>query len=93
MKTVRYSVASAYVCVRTHLRLMPGDLVWRDPKVQRTHLYGHTLVWIESAEHHQLMCDDNHNQEPIELIPVRWGGVMGGTVTLHVPRRLLLDMK
>ena len=89
----RYSVASAYVCARTHLRLSPEDVVWRDETAKRHRLRGHTLVWVQSAEHYQLMCDDNDGETVIELVPVRSGRVMGGTVTLHVPRQLLIELK
>ena len=87
MEKKSYRVTAAYMCVRTHLQLAEGDVVWRDAAEARKRLRGHRLVKASSAAHHHLICDAG--AEVIELVPVRGGRLMGGAVTLHVPRQLL----
>jgi len=75
------------MCLRTHLQLGEGELVWRDASETRKRLRGHRLVKANSAAHYHLICDGG--VEVIELVPVRGARLMGGAVTLHVPSQLL----
>ena len=55
MEKKSYRVTAAYMCVRTHLQLAEGELVWRDASETRKRLRGHRLVKANSAAHYHLI--------------------------------------